>query len=119
MKRLLIGIFAISIAFVSCNKEEVVSVSSETSFNKINKTLIEKNYSVDGVVGDLYETDNGQLILGVKELEENEMMTKKAHKLTYEKKIYNDTFGNIECKGSGNKCTFIKDGKESVIVVKL
>jgi hypothetical protein len=113
---LILGALALTAVIVSCTKEEILEtkpVTPEFSIESINKTLIRPNYNVNGVIGDLYETETGQKIVLVSP--EQEALSNA--KLTYGYHASCNNGGAIDCNDPGSNCAKIRIGKDDVLVL--
>ncbi len=113
---LILGALALTAVIVSCTKEEILEtkpVTPEFSIESINKTLIRPNYNVNGIIGDLYETENGQKIVLVSP-EQEALSNAKDIAYTYKVETVNDV---INCKNPGRNCARLTIGKDEVLVL--
>ena len=113
MKKILIGISILAIVFVSCNKEEILPTSSDVN----NMTLLKKDYTIGGVVGDLYVSSKGQKVYIVDD--NTSSMVEKAKPLfnyKYKKEANGDH--EVVCPNTGTDCAKSKINGEDVLVIK-
>lgn len=108
MKKIIIGIFAISIAFVSCNKEEIAPITN----NKVNDKLIEANVEFNGGVGNWYRTTNGIDYISIHTPNYNKAVN-------YSLTPHNNAAGNFDgCVNPGSTCGSATIGGSDVWINK-
>jgi len=110
---LILGVAIFAIVLMSCEKEEMTvspSKNSVDSYNQVKKTLIQEDYKIpDGGIGDLYETESGQLFIEVNGEEAYNKVNYDHHTYTVNQTIY--------CEGDPRNChKTVIDGVPVIII---